>query len=157
MTSLCKRLGELEFPPCSLGDITEMSCLLYTIGQAETSSKRRWLLLGFFLQQKGTGTRWTKGNSLLLASSYQITLEKGKPRQDRWCNCSWECLWGLLAHVSWMIASFPLSCKKGNAGWRIENSCVSTGLQYCPYISHWFTKLGHQIQPAALLGRHWRS
>lgn len=76
MISLCKGLGEVEFPMFLGTEIgqkcaTEISCRRW----------RCWLLLVFYLQQKESGTRWTNGNSLLLSSSFQITLEKGKTRQ----------------------------------------------------------------------------
>lgn len=112
MISLCKRLGEVEFPPCSLGKRWQ-TYLLYATGSAEILYRRwRWWLAGFFfLQQTGSGIRCTKGNSLLFSSSFQIALEKGKTGQDRWDSRSWECLCGLLADVSWIIVSFPLSAR----------------------------------------------
>lgn len=73
MISLCKGLGEVEFPMFLRKEIRQKCA-----AEIPYRRWRCWLLLVFYLQQRESGTRWTNGNSLLLSSSFQITLEKSK-------------------------------------------------------------------------------
>lgn len=79
-----------------LGKEIRQKCLALCHWPSRNFFQKMEMVVGwffFFCSRRKVGQDEQKGNSLLLPSFFQVILEKGKTRQDRWCSCSWECLW----------------------------------------------------------------